>query len=166
MPLIHVCDKMQKDCCYELSAEMGKDFAPDFTPELSPKQMLEMGVFEGHYLTDCQQEFPKDWFVHALLNEKKADVSLNYFRVKSRLSLNEWQSKGWIIGPDVRGWFQWYCRYYMGRRIPDIDIIQIKRWKSFKRHKAQILKNCMIGDLNCRPRQRPALLQWAYNPLF
>lgn len=166
MPTIIVNDKMQTGYSYHLSAREGKDFAPDFQPELTPKQMLEMGVFEGHYLTDCQSEFPKDWFEKARINPEYPDESLNYFGIKSRLPLREWQNRGWIIAPDIRGWFQWYCRYYMGRRLPLIDSLQIKRWKSFKRHKEQIIKNCYMGDINCRKKQRQALLQWAYNPLF
>ena len=130
MPTIIVNDKMQTGYSYHLSAREGKDFAPDFQPELTPKQMLEMGVFEGHYLTDCQSEFPKDWFEKARINPEYPDESLNYFGIKSRLPLREWQNRGWIIAPDIRGWFQWYCRYYMGRRLPLIDSLQIKRWKS------------------------------------
>lgn len=164
--MIFVNDKMQKNYAYELSEPMGKNFDPDFKPELSPKQMLELGVFEGHYLTDCQNEFPKDWFKNAKLDIKKANIECNYFKVKSRQPLSVWQQKGWIITPDVRGWFQWYCRYYIGRRIENIDTIQINRWKAFKRHKAQIEQNCMMFDFNCRKRQRQALLQWAYNPFF
>lgn len=166
MVVIRVNDKMQKGYNYELSAPEGKNFAADFRPELTPLQMLEMGVFEGHYLTDCRKEFPAGWFAKAQLCEKSPDVALNYFKIKSRLPLSEWQKRGWIIEPDVRGWFQWYCRYYRGRRLPGVDEIQIKRWKAFTRHRAQILKNCMPGDISCRARQRQALLQWAYNPLF
>ncbi len=164
--MIHVNDKMQKGYCYELDAPMGKKFHPDFTPELTPDEMLRMGIFEGKYMTDCQNEFPKDWFIGVQFAKKKPDEELNYFGVKARQSLSEWQEKGWIIDPDPRGWFQWYCRYYMGRRIPEVDIIQIKRWKAFKRHKAQIIKHCIENDTNCRPKQRQALLQWAYNPMF
>lgn len=164
--MIFVNDKMQKNYVYELSESMGKNFAPDFKPELSPKQMLELGVFEGHYLTDCQNEFPKDWFENAKLDIKKANIECNYFKVKSRQSLKIWQQKGWIIEPDIRGWFQWYCRYYMGRRIEYIDKVQIARWKAFKRHKAQVEQNCMMLNLDCRKKQRQALLQWAYNPFF
>ncbi len=164
--IITVNDKMQQGYSYELIAPIGKDFAENFKPELNPIEMLEMGVFEGKYLTDCQDEFPKNWFSNAKLSPAKADESINHFGIKSRQSLSIWHQKGWIIGPDVRGWFQWYCRYYLGRRLPLIDAHQIKRWRSFTRHKAQVLKNCSIKDLSCRPKQRQALLQWAYNPIF
>lgn len=165
MRKIIVNDKMQQNYSYHLSEPMGQNFDVRFHPELTPRQMLEMGVFEGHYLNDCQNEFPREWFLHANMSSVP-DVQCNYFKIKSRQSLNIWQQKGWIIGPDVRGWFQWYCRYYIGRRLPNIDEIQIKRWRSFSRHKAQIEKNCMPIDINCRIKQRQALLQWAYNPFF
>ena len=161
-----VNDKMQRDYEYTYTAKMGADFADDFKPQLTPQQMLELGVFEGHYLNDCRKEFPYEWFLNAKLSLDKPDVKMNYFQVKSRMPLSYWQDKGWIIGPDVRGWFQWYCRYFMGRRIDDIDAIQIKRWRAFNRHYQQVLKNCMMFDLECRKRQRQALLQWAYNPFF
>lgn len=166
MKIIKVNDKMQSGYIYALTAKTGRDFAPDFKPELTPKEMLELGVFEGHYLTDCQNEFPKDWFLKAKIDTEKPNISLNYFKIKSRQSLQEWQRKGWIIGPDIRGWFQWFCRYYLGRRIAEVDRVQIARWRAFKRHKAQVLKNCPPGALECRARQRQALLQWAYNPFF
>ena len=159
-----VFDKMQQGYEYDLSAPAGEVFAPDFTPELTPKEMLELGVFEGHYLNDCRAEFPADWFENAKLSPDVPDIMKNCFRIKSRMSLSEWQKRGWIIGSDPRGWFQWYCRYYIGRRLPEIDAIQIKRWKSFKRHKAQVERNCLPADLSCRRRQRQALLQWAYDP--
>lgn len=161
-----VFDKMQRGYKYVLSAPMGRDFAPDFKPELTPKEMLALGVFEGHYLNDCRAEFPADWFETAKLSPRKADAALNCFQIKSRMSLSEWQKRGWIVGPDPRGWFQWYCRYYAGRRIPAVDSIQIARWKAFKRHKIQLERNCIPLDLNCRRRQRQALLQWAYDPFL
>lgn len=164
--IIRVNDKMQQNYTYERIAPIGKEFDIRFQPAFTPPQMLELGVFEGHYLNDCQSEFPHEWFENAALSAQQANTTLNCFRVKSRLSLQEWQKRGWIVGPDPRGWFQWYCRYYMGRRIPEVDRIQINRWLSFKRHKAQIEKNCMPLDFKCRIRQRQALLQWAYNPLF
>ncbi len=164
--MIHVIDKMQSGYRYELDAPIGKRFHRDFKPELTPPEMLKMGIFEGKYMNDCKNEFPPEWFEGAPLSPKKSDPYLNYFKVKSRQSLQVWKAKGWIVDPDPRGWFQWYCRYYMGRRIPDVDKIQIKRWKSFKRHKAQLVKNCQDNDITCRPKQRQALLQWAYCPFF
>ncbi len=163
---ITVHDKMQTGYHYTLACNPGENFSPDFHPELTPAQMLARGVFEGHYLTDCTQEFPAAWFKHAKLSPAGPDVSLNQFGIKSRQGLSVWRANGWIIGPDVRGWFQWYCRYYLGRRLPEIDAAQIARWRSFYRHKAQILKNCPPGHSECHPRQRQALLQWAYNPDF
>ena len=164
-PMI-VNDKMQSGYIYDYVEPMAKNFALDFMPELTPPQMLELGIFEGHYLNDCQAEFPKSWFANAKLSLSYPDEKVNCFKVKSRLSLSEWQTRGWIIAPDPRGWFQWYCRYYMGRRITGIDEWQIKRWRAFKRHLAQVKKNCLPLDFNCRTRQRQALLQWAYNPFF
>lgn len=160
---IVVNDKMQHDYEYELSAPMGEDFAFDFKPELTPKEMLELGIFGGKYMTDCQDEFPKNWFKKAKLSPLKYDQQLNYFKVKASQSLKEWQKKGWIYKDDPRGWFQWYCRYYMGRRIPSKDYRQIKRWKAIARHIGALKRNCAQGDLNCRPRQRQALLHWAYD---
>ena len=162
---ISISDRMQTGYSYALSAPMGLDFAENFTPYYSPKEMLQMGVFEGKYCNDCTDEFPPDWFEAAKLSDKP-DISLNYFGIKSRQPLSVWQEKGWIYGPDPRGWFQWYCRYYLGRRIPDIDAIQIKRWRAFSRHAGQVRANCDPGDIFCRPRQRQALLQWAYDPLI
>lgn len=163
---IIVNDKMQTGYSYILTENPGDNFAPNFKPELTPAQMLRRGVFEGHYLTDCRGEFPAVWFKGAKLSPGGPDVSLNAFGVKSRQSLSVWRRNGWILGPDVRGWFQWYCRYWLGRRLSEIDNIQIARWRSFYRHKAQILKNCPPGHTECRPRQRQALLQWAYEPRF
>ncbi|GIW69436.1 MAG: hypothetical protein KatS3mg101_0183 [Patescibacteria group bacterium] len=158
-----VNDLMQKNYIYYLTEPMGKNFDPEFKPELTPKQMLEMGVFGGKYMTDCRNEFPKDWFENAKLCHEKHDASLNFFKVNASQPLSVWRRKGWIHPEDPRGWFQWYCRYYMGRRIPEEDKRQIKRWKAMKRHISQIKKNCLPGDLNCRRVQRQALLHWAYD---
>jgi len=160
---IVVNDKMQSGYTYALSAPEGRAFADNFTPHLSPREMLEMGVFEGKYLNDCTAEYPPEWFKKAKLSNI-ADVSKNYFGVKSRQPLSVWRQKGWIYGPDPRGWFQWYCRYTLGRRLPEIDRIQIKRWRGFARHAGQIRANCHPGDVFCRPKQRQALLQWAHDP--
>jgi len=157
-----VNDKMQSNYVYYLVEPVGKNFAADFDPDLSPKQMLGMGVFGGKYMTDCRAEFPKSWFSKAKLSPEKKDPSLNFFGVDASQSLKEWQKKAWINPQDPRGWFQWYCRYYMGRRTED-DQRQIKRWQAMKRHLAQVKKNCIPGDLDCRKKQRQALLHWAYD---
>jgi len=158
-----VDDRMQSSYSYVIDAPAGRDFAPGFTPHFTPKEMLEMGVFEGKYCNDCRPELPADWFEGARIADRP-DPSLNYFRVKSRQPLSVWREKGWILGPDPRGWFQWYCRYWLGRRLPEIDRQQIKRWRGFARHAAQVRRNCMPGDISCRPRQRQALLQWSHDP--
>ncbi len=141
------------------------DFYKIFKPQLTPKQMLELGVFGGSYFGIKIKEFPKSWFKKAKIS-KNFDVNLNRFKVKSGLSREHWIKKGWIFKEDPLGWFQWYCRYSMGRRLPNIDEIQIKRWKNFRRHVVAIQKNCEKNDLFCRKKQRQAILQWAYNPFI
>jgi len=160
--IITVDDLMQHGYSYPLSKPRGKNFDPIFTPDLTPKEMLAMGVFGGKYMTDCKKEFPADWYTHAKLSPEKRDCLLNYFKVDASQPLAVWQKKGWIHPQDPRGWFQWYCRYFMGRRTPD-DIRQIKRWKAMTRHVAQVKRNCVLGDFSCRPKQRQALLHWAYD---
>ena len=157
-----VHDKMQRRYTYDRIEPVGKNFHPDFNPQLTPKQMLELGVFGGRYMTDCAKEFPADWFDDAKLCSEKHDPKLNYFGVNASQPLSVWREKGWIHKDDPRGWFQWYCRYYMGRRGED-DERQIKRWKAIKRHVNQIRRNCKRGDVQCRRRQRQALLHWAYD---
>ena len=159
---IIVHDKMQKDYRYFLTRPAGRDFDPEFKPDLTPKQMLEAGVFGGKYMTDCRNEFPRSWFSRAKLCAGFHDPRLNCFGVNASKPLSYWMQKGWIHPDDPRGWFQWYCRYYMGRRSSD-DQRQIKRWKAMQRHIAQLRKHCPAGDLQCRRRQRQALLHWAYD---
>lgn len=160
---IVVHDKMQDGYRYELTEPVGKNFDPMFKPELTPQEVLARGAFGGKYMTDCKKEFPKDWYVYAKLNTKEHDPELNFFKVNASLPLSVWEKNGWIYKDDPRGWFQWYCRYYMGRRIPDEDLRQIRRWKAMARHLAQLKKNCNTKDFSCRPKQRQALLHWAYD---
>ncbi len=160
---IVVNDRMQQGYRYVLTAAAGRrGFDPEFAPDLTPKEMLELGVFGGKYMTDCRDEFPDSWFARAKLSPEGRDPSLNCFGVGASKPLSYWREKGWIYHEDPRGWFQWYCRYYRGRRCPD-DERQIKRWKAMRRHVAQVEKHCRKGDLSCRPRQRQALLHWAYD---
>lgn len=158
-----VNDKMQTGYEYTLSEPSGKNFDPEFKPHLTPKEMLGLGVFGGKYMTDCIDEFPANWFEGVKFSPEKHDPELNYFKVNASQSLNVWRKKGWIYKDDVRGWFQWYCRYYLGRRIIDEDKRQIRRWKNMVRHAAQIEHSCRPGDFSCHTKQRQALLHWAYD---
>ncbi len=157
-----VNDLMQQGYTYFLTVPAGTEFHRDFLPELTPKQMLHLGVFGGRYMTDCRGEFPPDWFEGAKLCHTRHDPALNFFGVNASQPLFVWEAKGWINPDDPRGWFQWYCRYFMGRRGAD-DERQIRRWKAMTRHIAQLRKNCRTGDQSCRPRQRQALMNWAYD---
>lgn len=159
---IIVNDLMQSGYSYLLTEPEGRNFDPEFKPDLTPKEMLSLGVFGGKYMTDCRAEFPSDWFDSAKLCHEKHDPRLNFFGVNASQPLSVWQKKGWIHPQDPRGWFQWYCRYYLGRRSED-DARQIKRWRAIARHVAQVRNNCNVGDWSCRPRQRQALLHWAYD---
>jgi hypothetical protein len=156
---------MQKGYTYELTKPVGKEFDIEFKPELTPIEMLRLGIFGGIYMRDCRDEYPKEWFFDAkFANGKKREEELNFFKVNASQSLKIWRDNGWINEEhDPRGWFEWYCRYYMGRRIEGYDKWQIKRWNKIKRHVSQIKKFCKKGDFSCRPRQRQAVLHWAYD---
>ena len=159
-----VKNKFQKNYTYYLTEKIGKNFDPEFSPKLSPKEMLKLGVFGGIYHTVNDKEFPKDWFLEAKISsDGKYKKEINYFKIKASKPLSYWIKKGWIYYEDPQGWFLWYCRYYMGRRIEVEDARQIKRWKAIKRHISQLQKNCPKGAIDCRPRQRQALLHWAYD---
>jgi hypothetical protein len=157
-----VNDRMQRGYVYFLIEPEGGNFDPEFRPQLTPSEMLKIGVFGGKYMTDCRKEFPAEWFERAKLCAERHDPELNFFKVNASQPLSVWRVKGWIHPDDPRGWFQWYCRYYRGRRGPD-DARQIHRWRNIRRHLAQIEKHCERRDLSCRPRQRQSLLHWAYD---
>jgi hypothetical protein len=159
---VEVHDRMQQGYAYFLTEPAGRHFHPAFRPQLTPAEMLSLGVFGGRYMTDCTGEFPESWFARAKLCSERHDPALNFFGVNASKPLAYWRAKGWIHPDDPRGWFQWYCRYYLGRRGAD-DERQIRRWLAFRRHVAQLRRHCRKGDWTCRPRQRQALLQWAYD---
>ena len=159
---VEVNDRMQQGYRYKRTAPIGEDFHADFKPDLTPPELLELGVFGGKYMTDCRAEYPDEWFEKARLSSRR-DPKLNFFKVEASQPLSVWQAKGWIHPDDPRGWFQWYCRYFMGRRIEGEDERQIRRWKAMSRHVAQLRNHCHPSDWYCRPRQRQALLQWAYD---
>ena len=160
--IVIVNDRMQQGYRYELTEPVGKNFDPAFRPELAPAELLRLGVFGGKYMTDCRNEFPKSWFAKAKLSPERRDPTLNFFGVDASQPLSVWRAKGWIHPDDPRGWFQWYCRFFLGRRMAD-DARQIGRWRNMRRHVRQIERGCEKGDLHCRPRQRQALLHWAYD---
>jgi hypothetical protein len=159
---ISVDDLMQKGYVYFLTEPAGRNFHRGFHPQLTPKEMLSLGVFGGKYMTDCTSEFPADWFAKARLCHERHDPGLNFFGVNASQPLAVWRRQGWIYHEDPRGWFQWYCRYYLGRRCID-DERQVKRWRALSRHVSQLKKNCPPGEWDCRRRQRQALLHWAYD---
>lgn len=159
---IKVDDQMQSGYCYTLTQPEGQGFADGFEPELTPAEMLALGVFGGCYMTDCRDEFPAKWFEDAKLSPGDPNPKLNYFGIHASQPLSVWQQKGWLHPDDPRGWFQWYCRYYMGRRHED-DQRQFGRFRAMRRHVGQLRAACDTGDLSCRPRQRQALLHWAYD---
>lgn len=162
--VITVNEPYQTGYEYTLTEPIGENFASDFTPQLTPKQMLQLGIFGGDYFQVVPKEFPAGWFKDVELSSTgTADKNLNHFKVNASQPLKVWQQKGWIYFEDPKGWFLWYCRYYMGRRIPEEDQRQIKRWRAMRRHLAQIERYCKPGDMTCRPRQRQALLHWAYD---
>ncbi len=162
--VVHSHDLLQEEYSYTCTEPVGKNFAQDFKPELSPKEMLELGVFGGEYFEGEIDEYPKEWFVRAKISTRgKRDATLNYFGVNASQSREEWERKGWMHPDDPRGWFQWYCRYYLGRRNLVEDARQIDRWKKIVRHLAQIKYNCRPDGMTCRPRQKQAVLHWAYN---
>lgn len=165
MRRITVNDKMQIDYTYACTKPVGRHFDPRFKPELTPREMLQLGVFGGRYMRDCTDEFPRSWFTRAKLHPEGApghSKELNFFGVDASQPLSVWQEKGWIHAQDPRGWFQWYCRCYQGRRSED-DSRQIQRSLGIRRHATQVRNHCRKGDLHCRRKQRQALLHWAYD---
>lgn len=162
--IIVVNNKMQKGYRMLLTEPIGRNFDPEFRPDLTPAEMLQLGVFGGIYMSDKPSEYPRSWFKDAKLSpDGRRHAELNLFGINASQPLRVWRERGWIYKDDPRGWFEWYCRYYLGRRLPQEDARQIARWKAMRRHIAQVAKNCRRGDKSCRPRQRQAILHWAYD---
>tara|TARA_Y100000739_G_scaffold49945_1_gene39311 strand:- start:14491 stop:15000 length:510 start_codon:yes stop_codon:yes gene_type:complete len=152
----------------------------DFSPNLSPKEIIRLGSFGGIYFYDEGgkidinfKEFPTDWFDgldESFYLSKKYNKKINFFKIKSGLSQEEWEEKGWINKQDPRGWFQWYCRYYVGRRTDD-DERQIKRWNNFCGKKGRWRnyiyskinkRRTSIDDISFSLAVRQSLLHWGY----
>ena len=145
----------------------------DFTPNISPIDVIKKGAFGGTYFRDIysgvnDKFYKNSWKEFKELEEigKKYygsdfyDVNLNCYGVKCGTSLKFWESKNWIRSIDPYGWFQWYFRYWKGRRSED-DQRQIGRWKRIvSRCKGILIK--MIGDGKDSPKIREVLLHWGY----
>uniref|UniRef100_A0A069DM45 Putative cnidarian restricted protein n=1 Tax=Clytia hemisphaerica TaxID=252671 RepID=A0A069DM45_9CNID len=156
---------------------------PDFRPNRTPKEILQAGAFGGGYFRpiksgvtnekykDCWKEFPEHWFegVKPSLSIANStyDKSRNFYKVKCGASLEEWESSGWIKAQDPYGWFQWYCRFYLGRRTED-DERQIGRWNRFlSRFKTNLVNKIKKADASydnytISPVIRQSLLHWGY----
>lgn len=178
-PGVHIImdTKMERKYAFTLTEPVGKNYSKNFKPYYTPIQMMKLGVFEGKYLNDLRGTLPDELYRDAKTSDKP-DTTLNLFKIKSRLSLQEWKKRHWIPickgDPDKRGWFIWYVLYWLGRRIPDVDEVQIARHNAFARHAGQIMASLRRMPaakrpqtraqlLKHRPRQRQALLQWAHN---
>ena len=169
---IYVSDRMQTGYKYKLSESPAKNVKDVwskfkdskgnyvmFRPKYLPAQMLEKGVFGGKMINDCMGEYPTRWYKGALkarrLSPEKKDVRVNQYGVDSGSSLADWKKSKWIRGSDPRGWFQWYCRYCMGRRH-SIDRWQMQRWANIQRF---YLRYKRSGGTNVT---KQLLLQWSW----
>lgn len=157
---------------FPITAKYGDVYSESFNPVYTPRQMLNNGVFEGRYLNSLYACFPHEWWQDANISIYNPDVNCNYFKVKSRNSLQDWKAKmDGIRSYDPRGWFEWYCLYFIGRRIPGYDDWQIGRWRKFARHQAGLKANLLryrhpsdYYNDTVYPVNRQALLQWSWHP--
>ena len=160
---------------------------PMFLPNLTPKEILKMGSFGGTYFrpitssitkkkySNVHKEFPANWFtglnIDVYVSSEKCNPSLNKYKVAAGTSLNAWESSGWIKEVDPYGWFQWYCRFYQGRRCED-DARQVDRWNKYAGEKSgrwrrNLINRCKknnksYDDESVSPVIRQGLQQWAY----
>jgi len=160
---------------------------PEFKPNLSPHQILKMGAFGGTYFRpiyssvtkkhykseDVIKEYPKSWFkgidIEKMVTSSKYDKKVNKYGVKCGSELEDWEKSGWMHEQDPYGWFQWYCRFYMGRRIKEEDDRQISRWLGLGRFKNRLYGMIekkkgieSLNDITISPVIRQVLQHWAY----
>ena len=164
----------------------------DFKPNLSPHDVLRKGSFGGTYfrniysqvvgkkLENQHLEYPKAWFkdldITNMITSIKYEPKINTYKVKCGQSLTDWEDSGWISNLDPFGWFQWYCRFYLGRRHSIEDERQIKRWRNITgekgRHRNTLItliyrerqknKDISIHDITISPARRQTLQHWGY----
>ena len=129
----------------------------DFNPNKTPIEIIKEGAFGGTYFRDIYSGINEKWYKNSwkefvqLKNidakfyaSDYYDINVNKYGVKCRTSLRFWENKGWIKKIDPYGWFQWYFRYWLGRRSKDHKR-QINRWKkTVSRFRGKLAK--MIRD--------------------
>ena len=146
-----------------------------FNPDLTPREIILTGAFGGNYFAGDLDRLELDkWFENIdarLYASEKYSLKTNKFKVRSGSSLEYWQKSGWIHDEDPKGWFEWYCKYYIGRRHED-DIRQIKRWLAFCGPKGRF-RNAIYNKIfksglkienskDISPRIQQSLLHWSY----
>ena len=146
----------------------------------SPVEVISEGAFGGTHFRDIYSGVNGKWYRNSwkefkflssidkkLYASSYYDVGVNKYGVKFGTSLRFWESKGWINGIDPYGWFQWYCRYWLGRRSSD-DKRQIKRWRAIVNRFKSVLvrmikdKGTKFDDYSVSPKIRQILLHWGY----
>lgn len=154
---------------------------PEFAPNLTPKQCIQSGIFGGIYFNPIggrpgiikkkididHTEFPKSWFVSVpeeYYLSRKYNKNINKYKVVAGMNQAYWERKGWIHPQDPRGWFQWYCRFYRGRRTAD-DARQIKRWQGICGENGRWRKRLenMVKNGKDSLVIRQTLLHWAFD---
>eukprot|EP01111_Echinosteliopsis_oligospora_P017981 TRINITY_DN800_c0_g1_i1.p1 TRINITY_DN800_c0_g1~~TRINITY_DN800_c0_g1_i1.p1 ORF type:complete len:160 (-),score=27.06 TRINITY_DN800_c0_g1_i1:40-519(-) len=148
--------------------------------------MIKFGSFGGGFFRpihssitkkdykDDYKEFPEEWYegvdIEKYITNEEYDVEVNRYHVKAGQSLRDWEKMGWIDPIDPRGWFQWYCRFYMGRRSPDDDR-QVSRWIGVcgpnGRWKKDLVSKILRSrktwsDISVSPIVRQTLQHWGY----
>jgi len=159
-----------------------------FRPNLSPMEVLQQGGFGGTYFrsidsavtglryqgTEVLGELPKEWIKGLSVSKQLCcqdyDTKVNKYGVKCGGCLGMWESSGWIVSIDPYGWFQWYCRYFQGRRSTD-DERQISRWAKSAgitgRFRGQLCNkvlyaNTSVDDRSISPVIRQTLHHWGF----
>ena len=151
-----------------------------FRVNKSPVEVISEGAFGGTYFRDIYSGVNGKWYRNSrkefkflsdmdkkLYASSYYDVKVNKYGVKVGTSLRFWESKGWINSIDPYGWFQWYCRYWLGRRSSD-DKWQIKRWRAIVNRFKSVLvrmikdKSAKFNDYSVSPKIRQILLHWGY----
>ena len=145
----------------------------DFKPNISPVEIIKTGAFGGTYFRDIYSGVNGKFYKNSWKEFKELerigrkyyasdfyDVRVNKYGLKCGTSLRFWENKGWINKIDLYGWFQWYFRYWKGKRSKD-DERQIGRWKRItSRYKGILIR--LIADGKDSPKIREILLHWGY----